>query len=418
MIDNITYDMTKNLKIFCHSCGQKLNVTGLPPFSPIACPHCDTALTVPVWFDTYLLEELAGIGGMATVFRALDVTLDREVAIKILNKEIVLAGNNIELFLHEARTSAIINHQNVIPIYTCGVFMNQPYIVMQFMNCGSLQEIMDKHGPQLPVANLIQWMHDTTLGLEAALRYGVTHHDIKPANIMLDMEQRAKIGDFGISSSINSQHNNLVDEQLKTWVTPDYVSPEKVLYETEDFRGDIYSLGASFFYLFTGQNPFHGNTINELVYDRTQRPPQFIHELRAEIPMEISQLIMSMMHLNAAKRPSYTHIIQTLQKFLPTPTSTQNVRGTKTLKGIKAKSKMNKSSKTTVPRSTRPRQQPSNSSALIIAIVLGAIVALVIGVIIAVNANTKPPPPKPTPKPQPIQKAQPKQYNYFGTKAK
>ena len=109
------------VKIFCHHCQQKLDVTSLQPFSRFACPMCGNELIVPTWFDTYLLEEPVGVGGMATVYRALDIALDREVAIKILREDVLPGSELSELFLNEARTAAAINHYAVVPIYTCGI---------------------------------------------------------------------------------------------------------------------------------------------------------------------------------------------------------------------------------------------------------------------------------------------------------
>ena len=106
----------KILKISCHSCGQKLDLTNFPAFSRVACPECGTELIVPKWFDNYLLEEAGGEGGMATVYRALDLALDREVAIKVLNTDLGSKQEVSELFLHEARTAATINHHAVVPL--------------------------------------------------------------------------------------------------------------------------------------------------------------------------------------------------------------------------------------------------------------------------------------------------------------
>ncbi|MBE6373283.1 MAG: hypothetical protein E7055_14595, partial [Lentisphaerae bacterium] len=127
----------RQVKIFCHHCQQKLEVTGLQPFAHIDCPACGTDLIVPKWFDSYLLEEPCGRGGMSSVYRALDIALDREVAVKIMDPK---GPGGQEGFLNEARTAATINHSSVIPIYTCGIYEGQAYIVMQFMTGGSLEQ--------------------------------------------------------------------------------------------------------------------------------------------------------------------------------------------------------------------------------------------------------------------------------------
>ena len=112
----ISPEEKKTVKVFCHECRQKLDVTNLRPFSMIRCPACGEKLLVPKWFDTYLLEEPGGSGGMAQVYRALDITLDREVAIKILKDGIRHNSVQAKRFRHEARMAAVLNHNSVIPI--------------------------------------------------------------------------------------------------------------------------------------------------------------------------------------------------------------------------------------------------------------------------------------------------------------
>lgn len=309
------------LKISCHKCQQKLDVTSLEPFSHFACPSCETDMIVPKWFDNYLLEETGGAGGMATVYRALDLALDREVAIKILNPEVASQKERSELFLHEARTAATINHYAVIPIYTCGEFENQPYMLMQYMNNGSLEQKMKSPHDPLPVKDVVRWIRDTAEGLDNAKRHGIIHHDIKPGNIMLDNEGNAKIGDFGIAQAINDYRTNKIFEITKSWVSPHYVSPEKVLNGREDYQGDIYSLGATFYHLITGSTPFDHDDINELIRIRLHKDPVPPIQKRRDIPSEISQLIMSMMNREPDKRPGYREIIKTLNALIKTLTA-------------------------------------------------------------------------------------------------
>ena len=125
----MTQDNT--LKITCHHCKQKLDVSSLEPFSRINCPRCNTELIVPERFDSYLLHEPGGCGGMASVYRAHDPALDREVAIKILNPEYSSDPSRSAQFLQEARTAATVNHHAIVSIYTCGIYQGRSYIVMQ-----------------------------------------------------------------------------------------------------------------------------------------------------------------------------------------------------------------------------------------------------------------------------------------------
>lgn len=308
-------DITRSLKFYCHQCGQKLDATGLDPFSKIICPACNTELIVPIWFDNYLLEEPVGQGGMASVYRALDLALDREVAIKLFNTDSV-SERSADLFLHEARTAATINHYAIIPIYTCGTYNGQAYMVMQYMSGGSLDDLMMKQPDPIAVPVAAKWIHDVAEGLNCASKLGIVHHDVKPGNIMLDGEGHAKIGDFGISNSVKSRVNELVSEAFKTFVTPNYVSPEKIMHQSEDTRGDIYSLGATFFHILTRRAPFENPDVHALANMRLTVPPPIPTELRADIPKEISNLILEMMHLNPARRPDYPTIAARLNRYL------------------------------------------------------------------------------------------------------
>lgn len=305
------------LKIFCHNCSQKLDVTSLVPFSHFDCPSCGAELIVPKWFDNYLLEEPGGIGGMATVYRALDIALDREVAIKVLKQEVADTPGSSELFLNEARTAATINHYAVVPIYTCGVYEGQTYIIMQYMGGGSLENQLKLNRGLLPLRNVIRWIHDIAEGLENARLHGIVHHDIKPGNILLDIEGNAKIGDFGIAQIIKDNGpEQIVEQTTRTWISPHYVSPEKVRTKKEDFRGDIYSLGATFYHLATGFTPFSHDDMDELIRMRLTHDPMYPHLHRAELSSSLSRLIMAMMDRDPERRPSYQEIIGELSEAL------------------------------------------------------------------------------------------------------
>ena len=306
----------KLLKISCHKCLQKLDVTFLESFSRFSCPSCNVELIVPKWFDNYLLEEPGGIGGMATVYRALDLALDREVAIKVLNPDVASNTDRAELFLHEARTAATINHYAVIPIYTCGIFEGQPYIVMQYMGGGSLEAKLKLAMGTLPVVDVAKWVRDVAEGLDNARRHGITHHDIKPGNIMLDSDGNAKIGDFGLAQAVNDDRRAQFAEMTKAWVSPHYASPEKVSEGKEDFLGDVYSLGATFYHLTTGFTPFSSTNIDELLKLRLKADPQPPHQQRSDLPVPLSHLILAMMDREPDKRPHYREVAKTLNEFL------------------------------------------------------------------------------------------------------
>lgn len=365
-------DDRKALKISCHRCLQKLDVTSLEPFAHFDCPACNADLIVPKWFDSYLLEEPGGIGGMATVYRALDIALDREVAIKVLNPEVANVQDRVDLFLHEARTAATINHYAVVPIYTCGVFEGQPYIIMQFMSGGSLESKLKIARGVLPVNDVVKWIRDVAEGLGCAMNHGIVHHDIKPGNIMLDADGNAKVGDFGIAHIIKDKANAHIIEMTKGWISPHYVSPEKVASGDEDSRGDMYSLGATFYHLLTGFTPFSHTNVDELIWMRTKSDPVPPHQHRPEIGANLSRLVLAMMDRDPSRRPTYREVVKALSSHLKGPSAPQGQAVAATQLKV-PKIMVQKS--TVEPGSTakRPVQQKASYTGLIYTLVMLAV---------------------------------------------
>ena len=374
----------KVLKISCHSCGQKLDLTNFPAFSRVACPQCGTELIVPKWFDNYLLEEAGGEGGMATVYRALDLALDREVAIKVLNSDLGSKQEVSELFLHEARTAATINHHAVVPIYTCGIHEGQTYIVMQFMSGGSLEDLLDKSTEPLPIAHVASWMRDTAMGLQNACEHGIIHHDIKPANIMLDQEGKAKICDFGISQVVSGKKEDSTVKLTDSWVSPHYVSPEKLVNGKEDFRGDIYSLGATFYHLITGNTPFTENDLDELFRTKVNNDPMAPMHHRKDIPESISNLILAMMDRDPEKRPTYGEIIGALDKYLANPSGARKT-GAKRPGGARKPAKRNAAGGANAVAAQLALKQKAAQSPLVVTLkIISQILTVVLILVVAI----------------------------------
>ncbi len=298
----------RKIKIACPGCGQKLDVTELPPFSRVACPSCGLSLIVPKWFNNYLLEEPEGKGGMATVYRALDVALDREVAIKIFRPDLAERGVSPDLFLHEARIAATVNHPSVVPIYSCGEWDGATYIVMQYMGGGTLERRLKDANGRLPIMETCRWIRDVSDGLDCARENRVVHHDVKPANMLLDLESNVKISDFGLSQVISGSASTAFTDNSSMWLSPQYVSPEKVLSGVEGPEGDVYSLGASFYHLLTGETPFRSDDVQELANMRTTRDPVSPDLVRPDITPALASVILDMMHRDPAARPTYAQI--------------------------------------------------------------------------------------------------------------
>lgn len=309
--------MTKDaqkIKIFCHQCQQKLDVTNLKAFAEVLCPTCATPLIVPKWFNSYLLEEQCGTGGGAVVYRSLDLMLDREIAIKIFK------GNDnstqfTKIFLHEGRVTASLNHPGIVPIYNCGQFEGQCFLIMQYMPNGTLEDQV-KQNPKLKIAQVLNWILEVTSALQAALEAGVVHHDVKPANILLDSDNNAKITDFGLAYALHDVQSQSLLSELGSYGSPDYVSPEKVINGCEDDKGDIFSLGITIYELLTGRKPYkHACEDEDILEVRESAPIIPPNEIRPEISLKLSSFIMRMMDNDPARRPEYDKVIAELKNF-------------------------------------------------------------------------------------------------------
>jgi len=309
--------MTSNaqkLRIFCHQCHQKLDVTNFKAFDKVPCPTCAAPLIVPKWFNTYLLEEKCGFGGGAVVYRSLDPTLDREIAIKIFSEN-DNTPQFTKIFLHEGRVTASLNHPGIVPIYTCGQFEGQCFLIMQYMPNGTLEDQVMQNS-KLKIAQVLTWILEVTNALQTALEAGVIHHDIKPANILLDSDNNAKITDFGLAYALHDVQSQSLLAELGSYGSPDYVSPEKVIDGCEDNKGDIFSLGVTIYKLLTGKRPFKQASEDEDILEvRASAPVIRPDEIRPEISTKLSDFIMRMLDQDPARRPEYDKIIAELKTF-------------------------------------------------------------------------------------------------------
>ncbi|MDD3885337.1 MAG: serine/threonine-protein kinase [Victivallaceae bacterium] len=302
--------MIKNrpVKVFCGGCHAKLDVSDLEPFSKFACPECGMMLRVPMKFDRYLLEKVCGEGGMSVVYRAIEPELARRVAVKVLKEEFDddAAGHR---FMTEARLVGKLNHPGIIPIYNCGVCDRHPFIVMEFMERGSLEArlLAEK---RLEPAACCRYLANVAGGLMCAHSFKIVHHDVKPGNIFIDAADVAKLGDFDLADLREDGDDHTL---CAGWGSPGYVSPERLLYGGEDFHGDIFSLGVTIYELLSGQLPFglEGEP-EELLERREMKIYPHLVSLRPELRPELSKLVDAMLEYMPGSRPDYLEIINEL----------------------------------------------------------------------------------------------------------
>ncbi len=203
----------------------------------------------------YEVEDELGTGGMATVYRARDPYMQRQVAIKVLAYQLTSDALYQEYFQREAEVIAALEHPCIVPVFDFGRLGNQPYIVMRYMAGGSLQDRLDKG--ELKARDMAHIVERVAEGLDAAHARGIIHRDVKPANILFDTSGEAFLSDFGLAKSLNRSTG--ITGALFVG-TPEYMSPEQVRNERLDGRSDIYALGVTLFYTLAGCLPYRDDS--------------------------------------------------------------------------------------------------------------------------------------------------------------
>ncbi|MEA2248781.1 MAG: eukaryotic-like serine/threonine-protein kinase, partial [Solirubrobacteraceae bacterium] len=213
----------------------------------------------------YRLDAQIGAGGMSTVYRAFDTVLERQVAIKLLHREIAADEDQIERFRREARAVAQLNHHHVVGVIDAGEAVSpddpgfgdpvaMPYIVFEYVEGETLKDRIRRNG-RLPVPEAVAYAIEIGRGLQAAHERRIVHRDVKPQNVLIDEEGTAKVTDFGIARSLTEEGLTADGRVLGT---TDYVSPEQALGHDVGPQSDLYSLGVVLFEMLTGDVPFHG----------------------------------------------------------------------------------------------------------------------------------------------------------------
>lgn len=242
-----------------------------------------------------ILGEL-GRGGMATVYAAHDIALDRRVAIKVISPSLGASPALVERFRREARTAASLSHPNIIPIYSVRHADRLLYFVMKYVDGRPLDSILRETGA-LPVPTVQAILGQVAGAVGYAHRHGVVHRDIKPGNILIDDEGWCVVTDFGIAKVAESE--GLTTSGMMVG-TPAYMSPEQCLSNDISGASDQYALGVVAYEMLTGRLPFPGTSMMSVMYAHVHVPVPAIEELRAECPPELAGAVMRML----AKEPS------------------------------------------------------------------------------------------------------------------
>lgn len=231
----------------CPACGTLADVTAHEPFTKVTCPTCGAIFRSRDKFDHFLLTKQIGTGGMSRVFSARDTSLQRDVALKILNRACSQDSKRARQFEKEAEITAQMSHPNVVRVFTAGRDQGYFYIAMELVSGGSLEAVL-RDQKKMPEAQVLEMAIQAVQGLRAANEAGLIHRDIKPGNILFAEDGTPKIVDFGLAIFARDS-----DGSGEIWATPYYVPLETLNHEPEDFRSDIYSLGATLYHVLTGR---------------------------------------------------------------------------------------------------------------------------------------------------------------------
>jgi serine/threonine protein kinase len=263
---------------------------------------------LPMRIRQFELREVIASGGMGTVYRSFDLMLQREVAVKLLKKEMAEDQQVMESFYREARAGAALNHTNIIHIYTFDEFEDLPYLVMELADHGSLDSRIEKEG-QVSELLVLDVGVKVASALDTALKHNLLHRDIKPGNILFNAEGEPKLVDFGLARQAEDDSSDTSD----VWGTPYYVAPEKIQRLGEDFHSDMYSLGGTLYHALTGHVPFEAETVDQLLIGHIQVPLTPPDQVNPAITLPTSQAIVTAMAKKPKDRfPTYDDLIMAL----------------------------------------------------------------------------------------------------------
>lgn len=237
----------------------------------------------------YRLGRLLGDGGMAQVYQAFDVELDRHVAIKLLPPDANREPGQVERFRREARAAAALAHPGVVTVYDIGESADRLFVVMEYLDGQTLREVLGQQKSPLPVDVAARIGEQICVALGAAHSRGVIHRDIKPGNIMVGGHGAVKVLDFGIALIAGV---GFATETGTVLGTPAYLSPEQAQGHSLDARSDLYSLGCCLYEMTTGHPPFTGATAATLAYRHVNEPPTPPRDITTTVTPKMQHLIL------------------------------------------------------------------------------------------------------------------------------
>ncbi|MDA8202706.1 MAG: protein kinase, partial [Chloroflexi bacterium] len=260
----------------------------------------------------YRLVEVLGQGGVATVYRATDSQLGRDVAVKVLRPEYGHDPDFVARFRQEAQAAASLSHPNIVGVYDFGIDADGPYIVMEYIDGEDVATLVRRNGP-LPPRQAARLSAEVAHALAAAHARGIVHRDVKPGNVLVAADGRVKVTDFGIARAWADARLTLPGVTLGS---VHYMSPEQALGEQATEVSDVYSLGVVLYELLTGRRPWEGDTAAAVAMARIGTPPPRVADIRPGVPATLDAIDRRALEPDPAARfPSAGALAEALEAF-------------------------------------------------------------------------------------------------------
>ncbi|MBR4902075.1 MAG: serine/threonine protein kinase [Victivallales bacterium] len=309
------------MRFQCNHCRALLELDDVQPGEIVQCPTCLSPVAVPesvtsprALLGDFVIKNLIGNGGMGTVYLAHQITLDRDVALKVLHADFSDDTAFIQNFINEARAAASLNHPNIVQAVAVNCDEGRWYFAMEYINGSTLKQMLALNGRIPP-----QQMLGITMEIVSALKYAwkekqIVHRDIKPDNIMMTADGHAKLADLGLARKITELHE---DGSTELFGTPQYLAPELLSGATPNAASDIYSLGATLYHALSGRFPFIADTPEAIANLHATAPLIPLKEVAPDISEPISDLIDIMMAKSPEDRyQDYDALEKDIQRVL------------------------------------------------------------------------------------------------------
>jgi serine/threonine protein kinase len=269
---------------------------------------------IPTSIGGYQLLRLLGSGGMGAVYEAESPQTGNRVAIKLLSPRMAASPTSVERFRQEGRLASQLAHPRCVFVIAADTDDGRPYIVMELMPGQTLKDLVEASGPFSPEA-AIHHILDAIDGLAEAHRVGMIHRDMKPSNCFLTIDNRVKVGDFGLSKSLTDSHDKHLTQTGAFLGTVLFASPEQIRGEPLDYSSDVYSVCATLYYLLCGEAPYHHESPTAALAKAISEDPPPLHEKKPGVPKRLEQIVMKGLDRESNRR---WHSLEELREALVT----------------------------------------------------------------------------------------------------